>query len=96
MSALEQGAGQRRPYTKYGLIRVGASNVWLLRGTDESISCRGAAGLRPAPRHAPPILSQRMSLAVALFQGRHLFTLRDSPRTRSCPNYPNTAPTIWG
>ncbi len=65
MSALEQGAGQRRPYMKW------SARAWLEQGAgqrrpymkqgrpgrgrdlweraESPISCRGAAGLRPGP-----------------------------------------------
>ncbi len=92
-AVLEQGAGQRRPYTKEACrwvpdIGPGPesldASVWLF-------SCRGAAGLRPGTRRAPwkltpsrPISYQPMPLAVALFQRRHLARFRinqcvDSP-----------------
>ncbi|MEO6893180.1 MAG: hypothetical protein ABI456_25395, partial [Ktedonobacteraceae bacterium] len=40
-----QGAGQRRPYTKQGI----AAREDLSERAEPGISCRGAAGLRPAP-----------------------------------------------
>ncbi|MEO6887943.1 MAG: hypothetical protein ABI456_02615 [Ktedonobacteraceae bacterium] len=42
---LEPGAGQRRPYMKWS--HAGAS----LQCAGRFISCRGAAGLRPATRN---------------------------------------------